>query len=204
MAHYPADAAGDKEAEMAETGNGSGISPILLDLKQDLMKGFIEDTFEFAGKKFRMHTLSDGEVSWRDKYVSMASNMALISSLKAPTLSVAISHINDQPVATLWPLPGDQKLKEFMENNPEDSRDYFREKMYHYLEELPDAAVSELYRFYVSLDERRAKVIENLKNSSKGTKSSASSSTSSPVAGPPAVEEAAAAAAQTPGGSFSG
>ena len=190
---------------MAQTGNGNGsggISPILQDLKSDLMRGFIEETFEFANKRFRMHTMSDGEVSWRDKYVSMASNMALISSLKAPTLAVVISHINDQPIETLFPLPTDEKLLAFMQNNPEDRRDYFREKLYHYLEEFPDIVVSELYRFYVSLDERRAQVIEQLKNSSKGTGSSQSSSTSSPVAGPPAVE--AAQPTEIPGGSFSG
>jgi len=155
------------------------LSPILLDLKADLLKGRIEDTFEFADRRFRLHTLSDGEALWRDQYVSMASNMALLSSRKSATVAAATSHVNETPISALFPLPQDEQLLGLIRNDPDEMKSYFRERFYEYLQQFDDAIITEFFQFYGKLEERRAEVITRLKASSRETDSSTSSSTSS-------------------------
>jgi hypothetical protein len=152
---------------------------VLLDLKSDLLKGRIEDTFEFAGRRFRLHTLSDGEALWRDQYVSMASNMALLSSRKSATVAAACSHVNDVPIAELFPLPQDPQLLGLIKNDAEEMRSYFRERLYEFLQQFDDAIITEFFTFYGKLEERRAEVITRLKAPSRETDSSTSSTTAS-------------------------
>lgn len=155
------------------------LSQVLLDLKSDLLKGRIEDTFEFAGRRFRLHTLSDGEALWRDQYVSMASNMALLSSRKSATVAAACSHVNDVPIAELFPLPQDPQLLGLIKNDAEEMRSYFRERLYEFLQQFDDAIITEFFTFYGKLEERRAEVITRLKAPSRETDSSTSSTTAS-------------------------
>jgi hypothetical protein len=171
---------------MAENGKAS-LSTLLQDLKADLLQGRIEDTFEFAGRRFRLHTVNDSEALWRDQYVSMASNMAMLSSRKSATVAASISHINDQPISELFPLPTDEQLLGMLKNSPEEMRSYFRERMYEFMSQFDDVIITEFFQFYGKLEERRAEVIKNLKKSSRGTESSTSSSTSSPEDGPSAA-----------------
>lgn len=185
---------------MAEGNGKSKLSVLLQDLRADLLRGRIEDVFEFAGRKFRMHTLSDGESVWRDMYVSTASNVALLSSMKGATVAAAISHVDDVPVQELFSLPEDPKLVDYLKNSSDDLRNYYRERMHEFMLEFGDAIINEFHAFYRGLDERRREVIEQLKNSSKGTRTSESSSTSSPADGPPA----APVAREIRGSSFSG
>lgn len=155
------------------------LSPILLDLQADLLKGRIEDSFEFAGRQFRLHTLSDEEALWRDQYVSMASNMALLSSRKSATVAAATSHINGAAISELFSMPQDPQLLGLIKNDPVEARSYFRERLYEYLQQFDDVIITEFFGFYGKLEERRAEVIKSLKASSEETGSSTSSSTSS-------------------------
>lgn len=182
-------------------GNGSAPkeSSLLQDLRADLMRGRIEDVYEFAGRRFRLHTLNDGEVVWRDQFISTASTLSLVSSQKACTVAAAISHINDQPTEALFDLPEDPQLKAFLQNNPEDRRSWLRERMFAFISEWPDVVVTDFFLFYKGLESRREEVIKNLKNLSKGTSSSTSNSTSSAADGPPA---AVVRPTTTPGSSF--
>ena len=175
---------------MADNGK---LNPLLRDLRADLLKGRIEGTFEFAGRKFRMHTLSDEESVWRDSYVSMSSNMALISSRKCTTVAASISHIDDQSVDELFAtsMPTDERLKGLLQNSEIDRRGFFRERVFEFLSQFDDGIVTEFFKFYNTLEERRNEVIKNLKNSSKGINTSPSSNTSSPADGPPAESTAA-------------
>lgn len=184
---------------MSENGNGK-LSALMRDLRADLLKGRIEDEFEFAGRKFKMHTLSDGEAVWRDTYVSTASNVALLSSMKGATVAAAISHVDGIQTSDLFNLPEDSKLVDYLKNNSEDLRNYYRERMHEFMLEFGDVIVTEFFNFYRQLEERRKAIIEQLKNSSKGTSSSESSNTSSPADGPPA----APVAIEIRGSSFSG
>jgi len=180
------------------------MSQVLLDLKSDLLKGRIEDTFEFAGRRFRMHTLSDGEALWRDQYISMASNMALLSSRKSATAAAAISHINDMPIGELFPLPEDEQLLGLLQNDPEEQRSYFRERLYEYLQQFDDTIITEFFKFYSELEERRAEVVSGLKAPSRKTASSTSNTTSSaPEDGPSLEAPAAPPIPEAHGSSFS-
>ena len=176
------------------------LSSVLADLRSDLLKGRIEDEFVFAERKFRMHTLSDGEAIWRDMFVSTASNAALLSSMRSATVAASISHVNGVAVSDLFELPDDPKLVDFLRNSPEEQRSFYRERMHEYMSEFGDVIISEFFSFYKSLEERRKAVIEQLKNSSKETESSISSSTSSRADGLPA----AGAGKEIRGSSFSG
>lgn len=194
---------------MATTPPQEGLSPILKDLQADLLVGFIDDSLDFAQRRFRMHTLSDGELVWAHQYMTTASSMSLLSSRKSAVLAVAISHITptgmlesgspEIPVEELFQLPGDPKLVEFLQNSPEERKGYFREKLYAFLSTLPDPMITELHTFYEKLAERREEVIKNLKKSSKETPSSHVSNTSSPADGLPAEEQK-----ETHGSSFGG
>lgn len=184
---------------MAAKKNTGGMSPLLQDLQSDLLKGCIEDEILFAGRKFRVHTLSDGELIWSYSYVTMASNMAMLTSRKSATLAAAISHVDGQPISALFDLPEDEKLKAFLLNDSDELTSYYREKMYAFLSPLPDRVITELYLFYESLDARREEVIKGLKAPSKETSSSGSSNTSSPGAGLPAAVQTV-----TAGSSFDG
>ncbi len=184
---------------MANKKNTGGLSPLLQDLQADLLKGRIEDEFDFAGRKWRMATLSDGQLVWSYSYVTMASNLAMLTSRKAATLAAAISHIDGQPISTLFDLPDDQKLKEFLLNDEDELVSFYREKLYAFLSPLPDRVITELYMFFETLEKRREEVITNLKGPSKKISCLVSSSTSSPEVGHP---EAARTA--THGSSFDG
>lgn len=189
----------------APSSNGKPLSDLLQDFKNDLLKGRIEDEIEILGRKFRMHTLNDGEIVWRDQFITTASPLTLLSSQKAPTLAAAISHIDGLPIMDQFNLPDDPKLREFLANNPEDLKAHKRERLFALISEMPDILISKMFIFFSGLEERRIKVIENLKNSSTGTSSSESSSTSSPAAGPPAEEAVAETQLEEiPGSSFGG
>jgi hypothetical protein len=175
---------------MAEKSD-NGMSKLLLDLRADLMQGRIEEEFSFASRTFRIHTLSDDETVWVYQYVTMASTLAMAASRRASTLAVAVSHIDGNPVESLFNLPTDPKLLGFLENSPEEKKSYFREKMYSFFSDLPDRVVVELFFFYEGLEKRREEVIQNLKGSSPQTTTLTSNSTSLPDVG-----------AQIPGGSF--
>lgn len=188
---------------MAENDGKSSkpkLSGVLADLRSDLLRGRIEDDFTFAERKFRMHTLSDGEAIWRDMFVSTASNAALLSSMRSATVAASISHINGIPLSDLFSLPPDPKLVEFLQNSPEEMRNFYRERMHEFMSEFGDVIIAEFYNFYKTLEERRKAVIENLKNSSRETDSSPSNNTSLAVDGLPAV----AAATEIHGSSFTG
>jgi len=185
-------------ADETKAGNGRPkLSQLLLDLKADLLRGRIEDDFVFAQRRFRMHTLTDGEALWRDKFVSMASNMALMSSRMSATVAASISHINDVPIHDLFEMPDDPKLVGFLKNSLEDREDFYRERMFEFMAQFDDNIVAEFHKFYTGLEGRRDEVIGQLKNSSKETSTSTSSSSSSPADGLPA-----AAPPETRGSSF--
>lgn len=162
------------------------MSKLLVDLRTDLLQGRIEDTFTFAGRTWRLHTLNDGEAVWRDQYVSVASNMALLSSRKCATVAASITHIDDHPVSELFTVPNDPQIQGLLKNSAKDRADFYRERLFEYLSEFDDAIITQFFLFYSELEKRREGVIENLKGSSRGTTSSTSSSTSSPADGPSA------------------
>ena len=179
---------------MAEKKKAKAPSPppkaaLLLDLQSDLMQGRIEGVFTFANREFRMHTLNDGEALWRDGFISMASNMALLSSRKLATVAASISHINDAGLDEMFPLPTDEQLLGLVQNDPEELKSYFREQLYGYLQQFEDVIITEFFKFYTSLEERRAEVITRLKASSRETDSSKSNSTSSVEDGLSSVEQ---------------
>lgn len=152
------------------------VPQFLQDMASEVDQGFIEDTFEVFGRKFKLRLLSDGENNWKNRYVDvMVASGALISQNRAPTLAVAIREIDGQPMDKIFPDP----VKPADDASDEEKQSYERwnrmsklerqfercKQMYEYLSNRPDDFVIALHEKFMSLRGRREEVLKNLKKS---------------------------------------
>lgn len=140
---------------------------ILEDLKNDLARGRREEEVTVFGRKFKLHTLNEDEESWADTYIRPTSTMAMISTKKAPTLAVAITEINGQPVTTLFEYPDDmpQEVKTMLDSNPIQRAYWVRSQMLQFLlEDGNRNFIDALYNKYQDLVKARDEALAQIPN----------------------------------------
>jgi len=127
----------------------------------------ITDVFEVAGHRYLMSTLTADEETWADGYTNASNPVVILSSMKLPILAASIRSIDDIHV---------DRLFEFPENKVEFDKQFHSQDQYHkrywqmsqmllWLGPRSPILISDLWRFYVSLIERRDKSWDNLKKS---------------------------------------
>lgn len=153
----------------------SKLPKLLEDLASEIDQGFIEDTFEVLGKKYKLRLLSDGEANWKNRFIDgFASGMAILSQRKSATLAVAIREIEGQNVIAIF-TPAAPAADEKAENKKEydewskatelERQFIVARKMYDYLSKRPSDFTTELYNKFDELEARRKEVVKNIKNS---------------------------------------
>jgi hypothetical protein len=138
---------------------------LLDDLANELDKGFIEEEVTVSGLRWTLRTLQDHERNWAAGYTVTKSVTAMLHSVKAPTLSIAIRAINGVPVKEFflqaWLKESetpDPQLKEILNAANEYVRQYyFAERLYMWLSArpAPGGIVDNLWTEWTKLENRR-------------------------------------------------
>lgn len=152
----------------------NNLPQLLQDLAAEVDQGFIEDTFEINGHRYLMRLLSDGETSWKNRYIdAFASALAMISQRKAPTLAVGIRAINGIKVTDIFKPTANEDSSEEAKKEVKDweqmgelKRQFAAaEKLVDYLSKRPAEFTTGLYDKWQELEKRRDEVMTNLKKS---------------------------------------
>ena len=75
---------------------------ILTALKESLVKQRFTDTVEVDGHKYKFQSLNEGENLWRDRFLSLDSNAAFLTSERVTTLAISIIEIDDTPIEEVF------------------------------------------------------------------------------------------------------
>jgi hypothetical protein len=138
---------------------------VIADLRTDLAKGHLEDTFDVGGHKYVMHTLNEDEETWADTFVRTNSPASMISSRKAPRIAAAIKSIDGVAISGLFSYPDDMPKdnKQRLDNNPIEKQYWLRDQMLYLLaDDGFRSYTNELFACLVKLDERRDEAIKVL------------------------------------------
>lgn len=138
---------------------------VLQDLSTELNEGFLEETYEVAGRQWTMRTLNDAAEVWSDKFIASGSLIATVSSRRAIKLAASIMAINDVPIEQLFffaETEAGRAEKEFVLANSIRERFWYAEKMFEYLSEQPSQFIAELYMKYIELTNRQMKVMREV------------------------------------------
>lgn len=142
----------------------------LEDLYNLIEKGNIEKDIECRGKVYRLRSLCDEDYAWRDKFVSMDTQLAMLAAMRAPTLAIATVAVDGVPVEQIPGLPDidptiPQALQDLMKQDLKFVIAYnLHSKVY---SKLPREYVVELYRKFVDDLEKPSREVdgEQVKNS---------------------------------------
>jgi hypothetical protein len=145
---------------------------ILQDLKEELGKGFVSDTFEVMGHKYKIATLNEEEEQWADHFVVLVTASAMNSSSRLPRLACAIKEIDGVPVNDLFEAPSpddsDEELATLGKRIKEDPvrRIYWlRDQMLLFLsEEGFRPYIAKLWESYAKLEARRDEATASIPN----------------------------------------
>jgi hypothetical protein len=151
------------------------LPKLLQDLSAEIDQGFIEDTFEVQGHKYKLRLLSDGESNWKNRYIDgLSSALSLMSQRKSATLAIAIRAIDANDVVTLFAptVPtadsddaAKKEYEEWTKATKLERQFNVAKKMYDFLSQRPNDFTTELFDGYSKLEDRRKEVIKNLKKS---------------------------------------
>lgn len=143
-------------------------NPVLENLRKDLAKGYLDETVEIAGHKYKLTTLTEDEETWADTYTRTNSPASMFSSRRAPRLAASIKELDGVATADLFLIPDDmpKSIQDRLRDNPIDKRYWIRDQMLMFLlEDGNRTYISELYTVLNRLDEKRDKVVEELPKS---------------------------------------
>lgn len=147
---------------------------ILKSFREFYEQGFIEREFEVFGKRWKMRSLNDEEVVWRDKFVPLGLGSDIISAKKVPTLAIAIREIDGVPVSELFKdvvnkrengseeSSVTEKLARELLNLEEDRKFIFANELRKYLSKLPAKVINQLYLSYTQIEAEEEKVLVEL------------------------------------------
>jgi len=144
---------------------------ILEDIERDTDQGSITDTFVAFGYRWEMTTLVEHELSWASQFMISSSPMAMMQSMRAPTLGIAIRKIGvDKDDQSLVPVeqffirqyeaangPLDSPLQRAISStNPFAKQYFFADQLFRWLAKRDPRLVEKLWGCYNQLLERRA------------------------------------------------
>ncbi len=133
-------------------------NPVLENLRRDLSKGFLDETVEISGHKYKLTTLTEDEETWADTYTRTNSPASMFSSRRAPRLAASIKELDGVLVQDLFLLPDDmpESVKKRYNENPIDKRYWVRDQMLMFLlEDGNRKYITDLYEVLNRLDEKR-------------------------------------------------
>lgn len=139
----------------------------LADLYALIDKGKIEKDIVVRGKSYRLRSLFDEDYNWRDRFVTIDTQLAMANTLRAPTLAIATVALDGVPVEQI------DDLTKIDDSVPQVVRDVLEPryviayKLYTIYKALPRDYVTELYNAYVEDVEKVARSVngEQVKNS---------------------------------------
>ena len=140
---------------------------VLADIETQTRGTEISDVIEVAGHKYLMSTLTADEEIWADSYTNASNPVVIITSMKIPILSASIKAIDDVKIEELFEFPKDivEFDKQFHSQSQFHKRYWLMSQMMLWLGPRPPSMISELWKFYVGLVERRDKSWDELKKS---------------------------------------
>jgi len=141
----------------------------------------IDDTFEVAGNKYRMSTLTSDEEVWADSYCNMSSEISAFSSLRVPRLAASIKAIDGTPVEELFEFSDEMEKAdiEYHSASQYRKRYWVMNQLMLWLGDRSSKLTKELWANYTKLVERRDESWDKLKKSSARTPGGKSKVTSS-------------------------
>lgn len=151
------------------------MSQMLADLTAEIDKGFLEETYEVQGHKYRMRLLSDGENNWKARWMdAFGSALSILAQRKSATLAVSLKSIDEQDVLVLFapkapPTDAAESVladyEKWSKGDALDRQFIVAKKIYNFLSQRPETFVTALYAEYEKLEKRRDKLVKNVKKS---------------------------------------
>jgi len=136
---------------------------VLDDLASELDQGFLEETYTVKGVEWTIRLLNDHERNWANGYLRNASLTSMATSLRSPTLAIAIRKINGLSVEAFFTQKWQERETALSEvekailaaTNQFVKQYFFAETLFKWLSERPPQFVQELWSKYTALDDRR-------------------------------------------------
>lgn len=128
-------------------------------LHELIERGHIQETIEFNGSTYRVRSLNDEEYCWRDQFVNYAQGaLSIFMAQRAPTLAIAITHIDGVPVASIPDLQLNEEESRLRDQTGGgDTKFVAAHKLLKLLSTLPRDYVEGLYDLYFERVEKVAK-----------------------------------------------
>ena len=158
---------------------------ILQDITTQIKGTEVSDICDIAGHKYLMTTITADEEVWADGYTSANSPMAAVTSMKMPVLAASIKSIDGVVVSDLFTFPDSMPEAEQQFNSQDawHKRYWLMTQLLLWLGDKPDMLISELWKFYIKLRERRENSWDELKKSLARIPGGESKASSSPEKG---------------------
>jgi len=134
-------------------------------------QGFMEETFECAGIKWKVRTLDDQESIWRDRFIALSSSSSFLSEKRVPTLAIAIREIDGKLVQEIFHVDkkaqSDEEealIKLIMKADKfsDDPKFEAAFALKNTLDKLPVAAIDALFAKYIKLEEKSNDVLTKI------------------------------------------
>lgn len=144
------------------------VSPLDF-LHQMVAKGTMEKIIEHEGQTYTMRSLFDEDYNWRDRFGDMSGPMSFSSSLRAPTLALAVVAINGVGVGDISELSAidttmPAAAQELIRAEPKFHIAY---NLYQLFKKMPRQFVLDLYTKFVEEVEKPSRTVtgDDVKNS---------------------------------------
>ena len=155
---------------------------VLQDITKQLAGHQIEDICEYGDHKFLMSTLTQDEELWADGIMQVNSSAQAVTTYRLSRTAASIKAIDGNKAEDLFDYPDsmDKADKQEFEASKYGKRTWEMSQMLIWLGDQPTPLVDHLAEFYSSLNKRRNKSLDKLKNSSSETPGGKSKATYSP------------------------
>jgi hypothetical protein len=134
-------------------------------------QGFMEETFECAGIKWKIRTLDDQESTWRDRFIALSSSSSFLSEKRVPTLAIAIREIDGKSILEIFHVDKKPQSDEEealirlimkAEKFNDDPKFEAAFALKNTLDKLPSAAIDVLFAKYIALEEKSNSLLNKI------------------------------------------
>lgn len=143
---------------------------ILLDLAKEIDGEGLDEIFDIDNFKFRIRMLNEEETSWAYGFVNPTNVVTIATSIRLPTMSMAIREINGMPTDKFFESDWDnldEVSRSAYESKNKYAKKYFvAEHLMEFLSQRQPDFMHSLWKRYEVLENRRKDLQEKIKNSS--------------------------------------
>ena len=123
---------------------------IIDSIKKTFWEGSESKEVVLAGKTWTLKSLNNSEQVFRDRFIPASATASFLSARKAPTVALAISHIDGVPVEEVFgdsDETKDEVVTELLKTTglAKEKRFIIAERVLEFLNELPPEVVDTLY-----------------------------------------------------------